>query len=47
MLLTGFLVLTTFVLSLGWLISGRKISILRNMGLVTLGISLVLFFTTH
>ena len=46
MLLTGLLVLITLALSLGWLISGRKNMILRNMGLVSLGLSLVLFFTT-
>lgn len=46
MLLTGLLVLITLALSLGWLISGRKNIILRNTGLITLGLSLLLFFTT-
>ena len=46
MLLTGLLVLITLALSLGWLISGRKNISLRNMSLITLGLSLVLFFTT-
>ena len=46
MLLTGLLVLITLALSLGWLISGRNNILLRNMGLITLGLSLVLFFTT-
>jgi hypothetical protein len=46
MLLTGLLVLVTLALSLGWLIGGRENSLLRNMGLITLGLSLVLFFTT-
>jgi hypothetical protein len=46
MLLTGLLVLITLALSLGWLIGGRKNLFLRNMGLITLGLSLVLFFTT-
>ena len=47
MLLTGLLVLTALALSLGWLIDGRKNILLRNMGLITLGLSLVLFFTTN
>jgi hypothetical protein len=47
MLLTGLLVLLALSLSLGWLISGRKNMILRNMGLISLGLSLVLFFTTQ
>jgi hypothetical protein len=46
MLFTGLLVLIALALSLGWLINGRKNIILRNMGLLTLGLSLVLFFTT-
>ncbi len=46
MLLTGLLVLIALGLSLGWLIDGRKNLLLRNMGLLTLGLSLVLFFTT-
>jgi hypothetical protein len=46
-LLTGLLVLLTLSLSLGWLIDGRKNMKLRNMGVITLGLSLVLFFTTH
>ena len=46
MLLIGFLVLITLALSLGWLLGGRKNSILRNTGLITLVLSLVLFFTT-
>ncbi len=46
MLLTGLLVLIALALSLGWLIGGRKHILLRNMGLLTLGLSLVLFFTT-
>ncbi len=46
MLLTGFLVLIALALSLGWLIGGRKNILLRNMGLLILGISLVSFFTT-
>jgi hypothetical protein len=46
-LLTGLLVLLTLGLSLGWLIDGRKNMKLRNMGVITLGLSLVLFFTTH
>jgi hypothetical protein len=46
MLLTGLLVLITLALSSGWLIGGRRNMILRNMGLITLGLSLVLFFTT-
>ena len=46
MLLTGLLVLLTLALSLGWLIGGRRNIILRNMGLITLGLSLVSFFTT-
>jgi len=47
MLLTGLLVLTALALSLGWLIDGRKNILLRNMGLISLGLSLVLFFTTN
>jgi hypothetical protein len=47
MLLTGLLVLLTLALSLGWLISGRENMTLRNMGLITLGLSLILFFTPH
>jgi len=47
MLLIGFLVLLTLALSLGWLFSGRKNILLRNMGLISLGLSLVLFFTTN
>jgi hypothetical protein len=47
MLLTGLLVLIALALSLGWFISGRENMILRNMGLITLGLSLVLFFTTN
>jgi hypothetical protein len=47
MLLTGLLVLITLALSFGWLRSGRQNIMLRNMGLLTLGLSLVLFFTTN
>ncbi len=47
MLLTGLLVLLALGLSLGWLIDGRKNILLRNMGLLTLFLSLVLFFTTQ
>ena len=47
MLLTGLLVLITLALSSGWLISGRQNILLRNLGLITLGLSLVLFFTTQ
>ncbi len=47
MLLTGLLVLLALALSLGWLFSGRTNLFLRNMGLITLGLSLVLFFTTQ
>ena len=47
MLFIGLLVLITLALMFGWLISGRKNKILRNMGLITLGLSLVLFFTTN
>jgi hypothetical protein len=46
MLLTGLLVLIALALSLGWLIDGRKNILLRNLGVLTLGLSLVLFFTT-
>lgn len=46
MLLIGLLVLITLALSSGWLIGGRRNMILRNMGLISLGLSLVLFFTT-
>lgn len=46
MLLTGLLVLITLALSLGWLLGGRKNNSLRNTGLITLVLSLVLFFTT-
>jgi hypothetical protein len=46
MLLTGLFVLIALALSLGWLIGGRRNSIMRNMGLLTLGLSLLLFFTT-
>jgi hypothetical protein len=46
MLLIGLLVLITLALSSGWLIGGRRNMILRNMGLIGLGLSLVLFFTT-
>jgi hypothetical protein len=46
MLLTGLLVLLALALSSGWLIGGRRNMILRNMGLVSLVLSLVLFFTT-
>jgi hypothetical protein len=46
MLLTGLLVLIALALSLGWLIGGRRNILMRNMGLLTLGLSLVLFFTT-
>jgi hypothetical protein len=46
MLLTGLLVLITLALTSGWLIGGRRNMILRNMGLISLGLSLVLFFTT-
>ena len=47
MLLTALLLLVTLALSLGWLIGGRKNIVLRNMGVISLGLSLVLFFTTH
>lgn len=47
MLLTGLLVLITLALSLGWLLGGQKNSILRNTGMITLVLSLVLFFTTN
>ena len=47
MLLTGLLVLIALALSLGWLMSGRKNILLRNIGLISLGLSLVLFFTTN
>ena len=46
MLLIGSLVLITLALSSGWLIGGRRNMLLRNMGLISLGLSLVLFFTT-
>lgn len=46
MLLTGLLVLLTLALSIGWLMGGRRNFLLRNMGLISLGISLLLFFTT-
>jgi hypothetical protein len=46
MLLTGLLVLLALGLSLGWLLDGRKNILLRNLGLFTLGLSLILFFTT-
>jgi hypothetical protein len=47
MLLIGLLVLITLALSLGWLRGGRSNMTLRNMGLISLGLSLVLFFTTQ
>ncbi len=47
MLLTGLLVLITLALSIGWLRSGCSNMTLRNMGLISLGLSLVLFFTTQ
>ena len=47
MLLTGLLVLIALALSLGWLRGGRSNMTLRNMGLISLGLSLVLFFTTQ
>ena len=46
MLLIGLLVLITLALSFGWLIGGRQNMLLRNMGLISLALSLVLFFTT-
>jgi len=47
MLFTGLLGLCAIALSFGWLMSGRKNILLRNMSLITLGLSLLLFFTTH
>ena len=47
MLFTGLLVLIALALSLCWLIGGRKNMILRNIGLISLGLSLILFFTTN
>ncbi len=47
MIITGLLVLIALALSLGWIRSGRQNILLRNMGLLTLGLSLVLFFTTQ
>ncbi|MGE5374063.1 MAG: hypothetical protein ACM3XO_03325 [Bacteroidota bacterium] len=46
MLFTGLLVLLTLTLSLGWLIGGQRNITLRNLGVISLGLSLVLFFTT-
>ncbi len=46
MLLTGLLVLIALALSLAWLIGGRQNLLLRNMGLLILGLSLVSFFST-
>jgi hypothetical protein len=47
MLLTGLLILLTLGLSIGWLLGGRKSILLRNMGMISLGLSLLLFFTTQ
>lgn len=47
MLLTGLLVLIALALSLGWLVGGCKNTYLRNVGLFSLGLSLVLFFIPH
>jgi hypothetical protein len=47
MLLTGLVALSAIALSFGWLISGRKHILLRNISLIALGLSLLLFFTTH
>jgi hypothetical protein len=47
MLLTGLMALCAIALSLGWLMSGRKNILLRNMSLITLCLSLLMFFSTH
>jgi hypothetical protein len=53
MLFAGFLVLVGSLILVGWLMGGRKNVMLRNLGLVTLGIGfllsiigLILYFTT-